>query len=356
MDRRRRRNSLKAIIGSMAAAFVVAICIFPLPTPDLMQRATKLLDVQSADSYSWLSSNELLVQTNTSHASNPAEPWSGYFEVADLRTGKRRRLEGLTAAMLQHAGHYDARRGPTMFTPSPNGEWLLWHNLTSSNDVRTSDKIVTARMDGSGYHEWPAAMMLYWADDHHLASLFPSQKAPSRLGDMSQSRWLVYDVVHPDAECNLPYASLGSSSSATLAPTLYAITQSTGRSVALEVKRQPQDSPRDQLPAHWDTIPYPRGATGMWSGHADVGGKRLMLLFHELATPVIYSLLPGSTSHAQPVASLYLYQSETKALRSVGHVNETSVDKQDLQKADWLPDGKHVQFFYKNALYSVAAD
>ena len=81
-----------------------------------------------------------------------------------------------------------------------------------------------------------------------------------------------------------------------------------------------------------------------------------MLLFHELAAPAVYSLLPGYTSHVQPVASLYIYQSETKTLKIVGHVKETSADKQDLQKADWLPDGKHVQFFYKNALYSVAVD
>jgi hypothetical protein len=352
------------LLGMLISAVIVKRWLFPVE-PDLLQRATKLIEVESASSYSWLSASELLVQTKTPETAAPQGSWAGYFELVEPRTGKRTLLKGLTAAIMARAAHYDARTGPLRFERSPDGQWLLW---ICNGPASQKQKFVTARIDGSGYHEWPAQVSPHWIEGSHwgVSAYAGTAIVSSKL--VPRYRLVVHDAAHPgpdiipqpsSAESQMVQRYAAARSRVTQAQGLYATAFGMGDHFVLNVTRVSKEGPANQPPIVWDTLPYPGG---LWSQEVDARKARLVILYHEAVLPtwqaILSSRFRSGTDKRRPAASFYIYTADSRELRKIGQVAETSPspDNPNVQRPEWMPDGKHIRFFCKNAIYTAPVD
>src|SRR5579871_210210 len=316
------------------------------PAYNLLSRATKVADVQDSLSYTWLSSNELLVKTNTNETSRVLTSWSGYLDLIDTRTGTRTRMAGLSEALLQHRGHYNPI-GPWGFQRSPDGQWLLW----TRNDPSDGGLYpVAARTDGSQYQEWKvsADSQRDWVDGHRWVSSVM----------LKQTKYLIiHDAARPQADRTLPEASpeaqaLLTPRMETQEPLLSAHQeQNSTQNVVLDVIMQPTGSAPNLPPKQIDIVRFPLEAVVL-KILPNPQNTQIALLVNETDTPPAYAtllhrLIPAYTYKVQPVERLCIYRLDKKELYEVGRINHplrASSLSLDLTDASWLPDGKHIEF------------
>src|SRR5262249_39484499 len=155
-DLSRSKRALLAVVlllaGALPLSFIRTVSrtsavlphqkVLPLPvTPrDLLTFATQIGNTDKVG-YQWLSSHELLGD-DCPHISGNRNP---LFYRYDTRTGQRTTLTALNHLVAESLIYHGAS------AVSPDGQWLLWQNEGSGT--------FAARMDGTGYHEWPG----HWA-------------------------------------------------------------------------------------------------------------------------------------------------------------------------------------------------
>jgi hypothetical protein len=349
---------------------MLALHLSSPPAPLLLQRATKLTDVQDDTAYCWLPSNELLVVTNTSRSPDPWGIWSGYVDTIDPQTRKRKRLEGLTAEIMRHASHYMALHGPMMFSSSPDGDWLHWSCFTpADNKIGLPPTLeVTARKDGSHYHEWKTSRTYGWIDGHRLGALV-FQDALHVSPGSTPVRLFVIDAAHPGKEQVLPSSApetqarlqgIAGQPPGKQGAMIGAVSNDAGNQVEIQIMMSPAGATLTTLPSTRDTLLYPRGSW-LTSQKTNPQQTRILLYVHESGIPLwvnfVRKLLPSYSYKTHPFEHLCVYRADTRAVVEVGRIYETPSHEENQQMhMDWLPDGKHIQFFYHNAVYIVSAD
>jgi len=369
MKRRRLTIYLVAILG-IAGVLALAVNLFSPPAPLLLQRATKVADVQEDSAYCWLSSKELLLVTNTSRRPDPWGLWSGHIDTIDPQTRQRTRLEGLTAAIMCHADHYNALHGPMMFSPSPDGKWLRWSAFTPVGDKSGRGAFVaTARMDGSGYHEWPSPgfAITSWLDGHRWGGpVYASRSSPSGSAPEAPTSVIVHDPAHPTADRLLPADSpearkmltymITSHSPGRQSATLAGFSEDKHTNVEIDIMSTPTGAAAGTLPSKLDTLIYPPGSW-LVTEETNPQQTRVLLFVHESGIPLwvsfVRKLLPAYSYSSHPFEHLCFYKADTREVIEIGRIDETPSHDETSMKISWLPDGKNIQFFYKNAVYIV---
>jgi hypothetical protein len=356
-----RRIMFMLVILLSGVVVWVVYCRWPSPPSNLLSRATKVTNVQDLLSYNWLSSSELLVKTNTNGFPVMRSPWSGNLDLIDIRTHARTRQTGLTAAITRHKSHYNYI-GPWSFTRSPDGQYLRWVRV---DPIDGGVYPVTARPDGSGYREWyvSADADHYWVDGHRWASNVKRK----------QVRYvIVHDAAQPHADQVWPASSAQAQALLKLANSHQSypffpgdVDLSSERSmlndsrVKLTIGTRPVGSLPHTPLKQIDTLTFPAG-TQVYNNIPNPQMTRIEILVSETSVPpfetLIGHLFPSLSHLAHPVERLCVYRVDKKQLYEIGRVAKTSTTLPDVMNAWWLPDGKHIQFLYKNAVYFVSAD
>jgi hypothetical protein len=108
-----------------------------------------------------------------------------------------------------------------------------------------------------------------------------------------------------------------------------------------------------------DHITFPT-TSKIWDNMANPQGTRRAFMMSDSQVPgyaaLIHRLIPSYTYPAHPIERICIYRADSRELYEVGRVKETSNSNPDLINVGWLPDGKQIQFMYKNAVYVVDVD
>jgi hypothetical protein len=360
------RHKRKIFLAVMIALIGVMIVAWIPPTYNLVDRATKVTNVPRAGATDWFTSDELLLQTPDHAAEHPGQTaWSGYFELINSQTGSRTRLEGLSTAVREHASFYDLSVGPIGFTQSPDGQWLLSEDLLVAG--HKTPVPVTVRLDGSGYHLWEPDDDHNWIDGHRWVSFFYPQKRSSE--DYTPEKLILHDAEHPEADRVVDTKS-PEADTLTHHPTLPASTKQNAWLIAaspqivssnLEMKIYciPLGARKIKRPKPVATITLPP-ETSIDSNDTNAQNTRIAFRLSETGIPTYVTLLrrffPKYRYNAQPVECLCIYRADTNRFVEIGRIPEPHGAEPDVSYLSWLPDGKHLQFFYKDAVYRISTD
>jgi hypothetical protein len=364
MHRRKRKIFLAAMIGLIGVMILVWIRFAPPPTYNLVNRATKVTNVSRAGATDWFTSDELLLQT-PDHAVDYTRPtaWSGYFELINAQTGSRTRLEGLSKAVREHASFYDLSVGPLGFTQSPDGQWLLSENLIMAGHPTP----VTVHRDGSGYHVWKPDEDHNRIDGHRWVSFFYPRERSSE--GTAPERLIVHDAAHleagrvlaatsPEAQAITDHATMPSSAKQNAALVAGAVVKKPSN-LEVRIYSVPFGVRRIKRPAPIGIITLPLG-TDIKSDDPNAQNTRIAFLLSETGIPtyatLLHRFLPNYHYKAHPVECLCVYRADTNTFVEIGRIDEPRATEPDLLYLSWLPDGKHIQFFYKDAVYRVSTD
>jgi hypothetical protein len=328
------------------------------PPANLIQRSTKIAAVQGLFSYSWLSSEEQLVKTDVL----PLKAlWSGHLDLIQAQTRTRTRLKALTATIMSHQSHYDYA-GPWGLERSPDGQWLLW----TRRDPRDGGTYpVTARLDGSGYHEWQvnAQASHFWLDSRQWISHVWSKRTDYLA---------IHDVLRQRPDRRLPYESPEAQALLKQAwkgdlfavddrkPLLYANPPRNSASGGVyPIIMRPANSPPGTQAVQIDTIAFPPG-TQICNNIPNADRTRIEFVVRETYVPsyarITQRLIPSYRYPVRPIERLCIYRLDKKEFYEVGRVEGNTGPNPELIHIFWLPDGKHIQFLYKNAVYRVAIE
>jgi hypothetical protein len=324
--------------------------------PNLISIATKVTNVQDGVSYWWLSSNQLLVKTTTNNTQN-SRAWSGYFELIDTNRHTRTKLTGLTSAITRYVSGYYAN-GPWGFHLSPDGKRLVW----ARSGPRSHGLFpVTALLDGSDYCEWNALPgdLRSWIDADRFVAIFKrNQTMYAVVHDATHhavDRVLVYSS--PEAQALLKQAGLGddlaNESADSVGPVLRATRIKGGTDFQIETRRAqaPPGTPVEPT----DSVSF-RSGTNVFDYAPNSQMTRIMFQVIDPQVPayaaLVHRLCPSYDFPERPIDRIFIYRPDKEVMYELGRVDETSSGTPELQ-AMWLPDGKHLQFWYKNAVYVV---
>lgn len=364
------RRSLLSMAVLLSGIAIWLCYLLATPSPNLLTRAVKVARVQDFVGYDWLSSDRLLVKTDTNGYPYRTWPWSGRLDLIDAQTHKSTPLTGLLAVIALHLRHYNYM-GPLGFTLSPDGKWLLW---TRQDPTDGGSYPVTARLDGSGYREWPMSSDAHnywiganrcWIDGHRwISSSFDFR-------DRQKGKYVIlHDAAGPSADRRLAVESVETQALFKKAGISWRndsggislggdCSQVSGSMARVTVLVRPAGSPPGTPLKPIDTLTFP-GKTHFYNVLPNRQMTKLEILVSETSAPAFLAwigrLFPPYSYLTHPVERLYVYRFDTKACYEIGWIEEASTTGPEIINAFWLPDGKHIQFYYRNAVYIVSSD
>jgi len=373
MNRHKPKIILAVIVALIGVVLVVRACLPTAPGRNLLAQATKLAAVRDVISYSWISNTELIVPTSTNGYPTMRFPWTGSVASLDSSTGKWTPLNGLTAAIMQHAHRYDPL-GPWNYSQSQDGQWLMW---VRGDPKDGGEYPVTARRDGSGYHEWNLFQSRQtrnegnWIDNRHWITILYPKPDLAHPENSKPTGVILHDAAQPASDRRLPASSPEAQAWMHASehsffypeephrPALYADPSQKAFSLDLAIMTVPSAAPTGTRPTRLDTVSFPAG-TKILDNLPNPQGSCIELLVRETGIPPYVTLLrklfPRYPYLAHPTEALYVYRTDNRKFVEIGCVPETSSTSSDIANAFWQPDGKHIQFFYHQAVYIVSTE
>lgn len=356
-----KRTAFRALCAALFLGGWLLLLLRLSPSPDLLHKASRT-GFSGDTPYQWLSNHELLVFDRASVVS-----WTpAHF---DITTNVKTPLTALQRCLS------DTIDLPFFLKVSPNGKQAAIQDTTGIHVITLENGLQYSwnwsHLRKAGYE---ADCALYWLEDNPRLCLLPNLTTP----DSSNKRPLILTPLNPQfSTLNLPTASLPPEFAATsyyspplLTPTglLYAYAsayEDNDTRTLLTLSLRPGSTPAKHV------FHAPHGLTfavfhNSWEAPGNVSpqGTRVFWLCHsQVYTPPLQGwlhwLFPAIHAPACQWTGLYVSDVEGTAMREIGGmVVETASgaggrDEDEIQDIRWLPDGEHLSFCLRHALYTV---
>jgi len=210
-----------------------------------------------------------------------------------------------------------------------------------------------------------------WLDNRHwITILYPKPKGV-QPDNRKPTGVILHDAVQPAADRRLSASSpeaqalMAASwhslifSGDTSGPMLGAYPSQKAFSLDIDIMTSPSGAPKGTHPTRLDTITFPAG-TKTVGYMTNPQGTCIELQVSEIGIPPYVTLLrklfPRYPYLAHPIEALYVYRADQKRLVEIGCVPKTAAAVPEIENAFWQPDGKHIRFYYHQAVYIVSAD
>ncbi|MCW3098309.1 MAG: hypothetical protein JWL77_3927 [Chthonomonadaceae bacterium] len=371
------------------------------PRPSLLTTiARPVSGVHSADDWHsyWLTTNQLLILTTEQEPTQLLSSqgvlvlthWKGSADLLNIDTGIRTRLSGLTE-LLQKDTIYPILE-PSEFQLSPDGAWILWKlspdphsfiilperlNRTKVQRKRLPQSpprsdyragvngvIATAHLDGTHYRKWNIGHRdeEFFLDARHQVQMMAEEPL-----------LVVHDLQNPNKDREYPKQEQAKTVLAQCAaqhPIF--VTARVGPDGLGQFWIETIDTYRTQdrlellRASPWDfgapppmqkrRIQMPLG-TAMASG--DVSPHQQYISYSitvSRVSPVrkwLHRLLPKFDSKPITTEELWISRADGQDMHEIGYVPSEADDIYRLTGTKWLPDDKHLSFYYNNRLYIV---
>lgn len=356
MRRKRRGFALVLMVINVGAVLILVRSVRASIPPQLMERATRIMDMQGADDigYGWLSDHERLA-TRT--------PANGASALVCLDLA-RKQVTPLTAVnpVFQPLNRFRVNGVLTYYTLlAPDGKWLLLDNYSQGSIP-----------PGNPFYHKAVAISL---DGKLKRSFALKEQEPTLLWLSDSKHWI---------ECvtdRITIHSLDAPNRTRTVPIVHR--QDVAPVYLFDADNARRMGPTDQLVAyHWyhnDPDPtlalytadlranpvtpraviirVPLGVT-VEAAIVSPDGKRVAWkwFFWNLRTePAWLQRLLPSLFRSHPTTEIWVSQLDGSDMHEVGQINDTYPNHQP-KDLDWIPDSKRLVFSLNDALYSVPAD
>ncbi len=294
--------------------------------------------------YIWLSNTQVLLSRTTDD-----------YDIAFLRlniiTGQRTYLSELTKMKL-------LSKGCSFFKVSLDGRWVLCMN--------SQETVFTTKLNGTHSmqwrHDWSNIEQLdnvEWLNDkHHWIGFFKERHG------RNYTHAIIYDIndiqykkiVRISSTCPINYGYTSVDSSIIVSDNEILSSAVCWNNIqTTQVKVNTWKLMENSFPVHELTLNLPRNAT-LQSLRFSPQGDMILYALQFKETPLLFSLLHQLWPNINLRSTIHnsLWLSETRS----GKMHMLGVIKQRLDPSliQWLPDGKHLSFIYKDRLYMFPID
>jgi hypothetical protein len=350
---------LRSLLVVLAGAVVSPHLVAAAPQRQLLQRAKKVAALTAwhegfgtsfgadrpGNSYYWINATQLLI-FRFKGISQRRDTWA--ISRRDSNSGQETPLPALTE-------HFNQFPGPHSWAAiSPDGQWLLWIGLG----------YCAAQLNGSGFHRWEGAadsstVSAKWlGDSRHWVEEITDNDGRIKslvqhdLDDVKKAIRIKLPRVDPlhirsDSSWGMPvvtwdrhYLAFGS--------------QWPASSSLLRVVRIGFG---EHARARISTIHAPESwlFAGAWSYRSD--NETTLSLRGDRIAGVCQPRSRKRINKSMQLVAIWVSSINGRGMHQIGVIQTNTNDQAPwLYDLRWLPDGKHLSFVYRGALYTVAAD
>lgn len=358
----RRRRALRWILGLGLFCSAIGLTVAFLPRePQLLKRATFIANTepwyggarfQVGIGIHWLSDEELLVCR--------FEGKDGHDRILyrhNIKTGREQKLPGLTQAR----DHLPAETVDDQCV-SPDGRWFLCSARW--------DQCLLAEVNGTRYHLYDSA------DDSAYRSfrwMPDSRHWLEEYGDGGRTSHLIlHDTEHPDFKEAIPVGKNGD-----VLVTLRAVISRQDAITLVDADPDTEDSPSSAVsprtfilsrisldapasPRAQFRLTMPPGSSPYRvevSPHGDRLAWCTTTLKADATRKWLHRFLPFLQAPTRPRTEIWTCDLNGDRMHLIGSLLlQPDDDSHPIGSLQWLPDGKHLSFEYRDHLYTVPAD
>ena len=336
----------------------------------LTEVARAIGQVKPQESWSWLTSDKLLVITTEQEGHWTGSPsWKGQVDQFNCGTHQRIPLPGLTR-LFNHPD-ISPLGLPNSMELSPGHTWLIWNNH------RTGDMYpfpAAAHLDGTHYREWGSDKdeSGFFLDDQHYVQETGDRAFSVVVRDLQNPKNDREDSTPEQAKAILARYAVKHPVFITM-PEPDSDVRGTPSSTDIEVYRiqdrlqsvhaEGNEGQGAPTPIHTWKLKFPIVATLQ---HGEVSPQQQAIFFDRVTSQLspllvwLHRMIPKFNPKPTITEALWVSRSDGRGLREIGyvpaHLNEDGRPTDGLQNVRWLPDGKHISFIYHSTLYVVPAE
>jgi hypothetical protein len=304
----------------------------------------------------WLTSKRLLIITTEEDGSGTAK-WTGHAEISESGTHVRTRLVGLTRLLNERS---TTRLGkPFGFQLSPSGSRLCWWDgrMRNMGNVQHVDcRVAVATLDGAMLREWfmEQGSPCFWMDDKRFVDM-----KWNRQYKLSQLR--IHEMLNPHGDRTVEPSSTEArrifarcSRHNPLDSAIYTVDDD-----HTQIMRERVDARNGQLVIRRDTVTLPKNTLMVGQAGASHQSTEALLLQHS-ETPLVFVWMHRLTHSVsiKPVVEegLWVNLAGTQQMHEIGHIpvrpgKNNTIEGDQIDQLQWLPDGKQISFTYRGMLY-----